>query len=317
MSSFGLSWLGWARTTACGKTQSQESSKLRNLDRNHNRRPTPVADSAILPFNLTYITSELAAVSSLQNGLHVLKWRTQIYCPVSLYSSSKVVANTHRQVNLTYPNQLTHPKQPLGASLATSTRHWVACRMAELHPTKWQSPENKQDIFLIKSPFYYTFDLHACFPGLFAGVLIFGLLVDLKSEYLVVAKSTGNGFRAAVNPLWSVEEKGCVSFHISSLSQHRCVKQMVKKLGGEVSESLLLAELDSLNIRVHRVLRLRLLCRNHDLAKDRPQSSSLYRWHEGLRDRKWDPLQFFAVCDGRWSPTWPQKAHCNVIAASV
>ena len=63
-------------------------------------------------------------------------------------------------------------------------------------------------------------------------------------------------FRATVNAQGSIDEGEGVSFH-TTLPEDRCVRLLVKKLGRGMTESVVWEELESLDIRVHGVTKLR------------------------------------------------------------
>jgi len=87
---------------------------------------------------------------------------------------------------------------------------------------------------------------------------------------LMFVPSTADGFRAAVSALRSLDGKDGVSFHTFTIPEDRCARLLVKNLGRGMSESVVREELESLNIRVQGVTRLRSGRRDQDHAKDRP-----------------------------------------------
>jgi hypothetical protein len=103
-----------------------------------------------------------------------------------------------------------------------------------------------------------------------------GLTAQLKSEKLMVAPSTADGFRAAVSALWSLDGGKGVSFHTFTLPENRCVRPLVKNLGRVMPESVARDELESLNIRVQGVTQQRSCRRNQDPAKDRLPTPPLH-----------------------------------------
>ena len=68
---------------------------------------------------------------------------------------------------------------------------------------------------------------------------------------------TVDGFRATVTALRSIDGSKCVSFHAFSLPEDRCVHLLVKKLGSQMAEDVVLEELENLGICVQGVLQLR------------------------------------------------------------
>jgi len=80
-----------------------------------------------------------------------------------------------------------------------------------------------------------------------------GLTAQLKSENLIVVPSTADRFRAAVSALRSLNDREGVGSHTFTLPEDRCVWLLVKNLGRGMPESVVLEELESLNIRVQGV----------------------------------------------------------------
>jgi hypothetical protein len=79
-----------------------------------------------------------------------------------------------------------------------------------------------------------------------------------------------NGFRAAVSELRSLDGNEGVIFNTFSLTNDRCVRQLVKYMGGGMPESVVLEEFESVNIRVQRVMQVRSGRRDQDPTKDLP-----------------------------------------------
>jgi len=69
----------------------------------------------------------------------------------------------------------------------------------------------------------------------------------------MVVPSTGDGFRAAVSALRSLDGKEGVSFHTFALPDYRCAQLLVKNFGRGMPESVVREELESLNICVQGV----------------------------------------------------------------
>jgi hypothetical protein len=86
----------------------------------------------------------------------------------------------------------------------------------------------------------------------------------------MVVPSTGDGFRAAVSSLRSLDGKEGVGFQTFTLPKDRYMRLLVKKLGRGTPESVVGEEVESLNIRVQRVAQLRSGRRDQDPAKNRP-----------------------------------------------
>jgi hypothetical protein len=97
-----------------------------------------------------------------------------------------------------------------------------------------------------------------------------GLKAQLKGEKVIMVPSTADGFRAAISTLRSLDEKEGVSIHTFALQEDRCVRLLVKNLGRVRPESVVLDELERLNIHAQGVTHLRSWCRDQDPAKDRP-----------------------------------------------
>jgi len=109
-----------------------------------------------------------------------------------------------------------------------------------------------------------------------------------------------------------------VSFHNFTLLEDRCVRLLLKKLGRGMPESVVLEELESLDIRVQGITQLRSGCRDQNQAKDYTlPPASFYRWRAGLRCPKCVLSPTSADCECRWRRTWSKKAHCNESAASA
>jgi hypothetical protein len=83
-------------------------------------------------------------------------------------------------------------------------------------------------------------------------------------------------------------------------------------------ESVVLEELEALDILFQGVMQLRSGRRDQDTAKDRPFTpTSLYQWREGPRFPRCDLSPISAVCECRWSRTWLPRARCNANAAGA
>ena len=96
------------------------------------------------------------------------------------------------------------------------------------------------------------------------------LTAQLKAENLVVVPATGDGFRATVSMLWSLDfVGGVVTFHTYSVTEDRCVRLLIKNLGKMMPEGVVLQELGSLDIRVQGLMHLRFGRRDQDPAKNR------------------------------------------------
>jgi hypothetical protein len=97
-----------------------------------------------------------------------------------------------------------------------------------------------------------------------------GLTAQLKDEKLMVVPSTADGFRAAVSALRSLDGARGVSFHTFNHPEDRCERRLVKNLDRGMPESVVREELESVDIRVQGVTRLRSGRRDRDPTKDRP-----------------------------------------------
>ena len=84
-----------------------------------------------------------------------------------------------------------------------------------------------------------------------------GLSAQVKGERLMLVPATAAGFRAAVTALRSLDASKGVSFHTFSHPEDRCVRLLVKNLGGHMPEDAVREELESLGVRVQGVLQLR------------------------------------------------------------
>jgi hypothetical protein len=100
-----------------------------------------------------------------------------------------------------------------------------------------------------------------------------GLTAQLKAEKLMVVPSTGNGFRATVCALRSLDGGEGVIFHTFTLPEDRCVRLLVKNLGRGMPESVVREELEAMDIHVQGLMQLRFGRRDQDPTKDRPVTS--------------------------------------------
>jgi hypothetical protein len=66
----------------------------------------------------------------------------------------------------------------------------------------------------------------------------------------MVVPSTGNGFRATVSALRSLDGGEGVSFHTFTLLEDRCVRLLVKNLGRGMPENVVREELEAIDIHV-------------------------------------------------------------------
>jgi hypothetical protein len=110
---------------------------------------------------------------------------------------------------------------------------------------------NKTPIFIsgVRDTCAFLAWLQASCPG--------GLTAQLKAEKLIVVPSTGNGFRATISALRSLDGGEGVSFHNFTLPEDRCVRLLVKKLGRGMPESVVREELEAMDIHVQGVMQLR------------------------------------------------------------
>jgi len=58
-----------------------------------------------------------------------------------------------------------------------------------------------------------------------------GMTAQLNAKKLMVFPTTANGFRAVVSALPSLDGWEGVSFHTFTITEYRCVRLLVKKLG--------------------------------------------------------------------------------------
>ena len=94
------------------------------------------------------------------------------------------------------------------------------------------------------------------------------------------------------------------SFHNFTLSEDRCARLLVKKLGRGMPESVVREDLETLGFHVQGVTQLRSGRRDQDHIKDRPPTPTyLYQRREGLRCPGCAQSPNFAVYDCRWSRT--------------
>ena len=84
---------------------------------------------------------------------------------------------------------------------------------------------------------------------------------------MTVVPSTTDEFGAAVSPLLSLDGKEGVRFHTFTLPEDRCVRQLVKNMVWGMPGSVVIEELEFLNIRVQGVTQLRTGLRDMDSAK--------------------------------------------------
>jgi hypothetical protein len=75
----------------------------------------------------------------------------------------------------------------------------------------------------------------------------------MKGERLMLVPKTGNGFRATVSALRSLDGSKGVSFHTFSLLEDRCVSLLLKNLGKHMPESVVREEMETLAIHVQGV----------------------------------------------------------------
>jgi hypothetical protein len=86
----------------------------------------------------------------------------------------------------------------------------------------------------------------------------------------MVVPSTGNGFRATVSALRSLDGGEGVSFNTFTIPENRCVRVLVKNLGRGMPESVVREELEAMDIHVQGVMQLRSGRHDQDPTKDRP-----------------------------------------------
>ena len=109
-----------------------------------------------------------------------------------------------------------------------------------------------------------------------------------------------------------------MSFYTFTLPKERCVQLLLKKLGRGMPESVVLKDLEALDIHVQAVMQLRKGRRHQDPTKKLPlTNTSLFQWRGGPRSLKYDLSLNSAVCECRWSPTWPQSVPGNATFASA
>jgi hypothetical protein len=110
---------------------------------------------------------------------------------------------------------------------------------------------NKTPIFIsgVRDTRAFLAWLRASCPG--------GLSAQLKAEKLMVVPSTGNGFRATVSALRSLDGGEGLSFHTFTLPEESCVGLMVKNLGRGMPENVVREELEAMDIQVQWVMQLR------------------------------------------------------------
>jgi len=118
----------------------------------------------------------------------------------------------------------------------------------------------------------------------------------------MVVPLTVDGFRSALRSLRSLERRESVSFHTFTLPEDGYVRLLVKNLDRGMPKNVVRYELDSLNIRLLGVTRLRSGVRDQAPAKYcLPIPNSLYDWREGLRCRRCDHSPNSAPCECRWN----------------
>jgi hypothetical protein len=94
----------------------------------------------------------------------------------------------------------------------------------------------------------------------------------MKGEKLMVVPSTADGFRAAIRALRSIGGTEDVGFHTFTLPEEHCVRLLLKNLGKGLPESAVREKLESMDIRVQGVMKLRSDRRDQNPAKDRPST---------------------------------------------
>jgi len=96
------------------------------------------------------------------------------------------------------------------------------------------------------------------------------------------------------------------------------VRFLVKNLSSSMPESVVREELESLNIRVQGVTRLRSGRREQDPAQDRHLTPHfIVSVARGQTCPRCVLSKSSADCECRWRRTWPQKDQCNASAASA
>jgi hypothetical protein len=134
----------------------------------------------------------------------------------------------------------------------------------------------------------------------------------------MVVPATVDEFRDMVSALRSLDRREGVSLHTFTLPEDRCVRLLVKNLGRVMPESDIREELESLNIRVQRVMQLRSGHRDQDPTKDRPPTpTSLSRWRVGLRCKTTFTHRTLRIASVGGVVRCPQKAHCYAGTASA
>jgi hypothetical protein len=109
----------------------------------------------------------------------------------------------------------------------------------------------------------------------------------MKGERLMLVPKTGDGFRATVSVLRSLDGSRGVSFHTFSLPEDRCIRLLLKNLGKHMPEGVGREELDTLGIHVQGVLQLRSGRRDQNEARDRPLISNfIMSVARGAEDQK-------------------------------
>jgi len=301
-----------------GKRKSNELANSGDSTEPANRRPATGAGSMPLPAT-TAVTGEQAAASSRQPGPSGIG---------ATYAAVLAANAAPSQASGTIkPTAMDSEPSESGVSMETSNRRTSNvmsgplsgmpdgttpnAQVANACLPVGQRP-NKTPIFIsgVTDTRAFLTWLRVSCPG--------GLTAQLKSKKLMVVPSTADGFRAVVSALRSLDGKDVVSFHTFTLPEDRCARLLVKKLGRGMPESVVIEELESLNICVQGVTQLRSGRRDPNPAKDRPPTpTSLSQWHAGLRCPSCDHSPNSAVCECRLSRTWLQNVRCNASATSA
>jgi len=176
--------------------------------------------------------------------------------PTAMYSDMSEPAVSSETANRRMSSDMSGPLNYMPDAATFSAEVANTCLPAGERP-------NKTPIFTlgVRDTRAFLVWLQAFCPG--------GLTAQLKIEMLMVVPSTGDGFRAAVSALRSLDGREGVGFHTFTLPEDRCVRFLVNNLRRCMPESVVREELESLNIRVQGDTFVRSGRRDQDPSKDR------------------------------------------------
>jgi hypothetical protein len=252
-----------------GKRKTNELASSGGSPEPANRHPAPSEGSAPLPASTSAVTGEQAASSSRQLGppeggatyAAVLAGPVTPFQPsgslkpTAMDSEMSESAVSPETVNRRMSSYMSGPLSDMPDGTTIRVQVANTCLPAGELP-------NKTPIFIsgVRDTRAFLAWLRVSCPG--------GLAAQLKAEKLMVVPLTGNGFRATVSALRSLD--GGVSFHTFTLPEDGCVRLLVKNLGRGMPERVVREEMEAMDIHVQGFMQLRSGRRDQDPTKDRP-----------------------------------------------